>query len=31
VLSVCAGPGIQQLAGAAGQSWRLTEDPNHSS
>jgi transcriptional regulator with XRE-family HTH domain len=31
VLSVCAGPGIQQLAGAAGQSWRLTEDSNHSS
>lgn len=26
VLSVCAGPGIQQLAGAAGTSWRLTED-----
>lgn len=27
VLSVCAGPGIQQLAGAAGQSWRLASDP----
>ena len=26
VLSVCAGAGIQQLAGAAGKSWRLTED-----
>jgi transcriptional regulator with XRE-family HTH domain len=26
VLAVCAGPGIQQLAGAAGQSWRLTEE-----
>jgi transcriptional regulator with XRE-family HTH domain len=24
VLSVCAGSGIQQLAGVAGQSWRLT-------
>ena len=24
VLTVCAGPGIQQLAGAAGRSWRLT-------
>lgn len=30
VLSVCAGPGIQQLAGAAGKSWRLTEDHTHS-
>ena len=30
VLSICAGPGIQQLAGAAGQSWRLTEDTNRS-
>jgi mannose-6-phosphate isomerase-like protein (cupin superfamily) len=30
VLSVCAGPGIQQLAGAAGKSWRLTEEPTHS-
>lgn len=30
VLSVCAGPGIQQLAGAAGKSWRLTEDHAHS-
>lgn len=30
VLSVCAGPGIQQLAGAAGKSWRLTgEGPQH--
>jgi transcriptional regulator with XRE-family HTH domain len=29
VLSVCAGPGIQRLAGAAGQSWRLTADPLH--
>jgi len=26
VISVCAGPGIQQLAVAAGKSWRLTED-----
>lgn len=26
VLSVCAGPGIQHLAGAAGRSWRLTGD-----
>src|SRR4051794_17077084 len=26
VLAVCAGPGIQQLAGAAGKSWRLNED-----
>jgi transcriptional regulator with XRE-family HTH domain len=26
VLAVCAGPGIQQLAGAAGKSWRLTEE-----
>jgi len=26
VLSVCAGSGIQQLAGAAGKSWRLTEE-----
>jgi mannose-6-phosphate isomerase-like protein (cupin superfamily) len=25
VLAVCAGPGIQQLAGAAGKSWRFTE------
>jgi transcriptional regulator with XRE-family HTH domain len=30
VLSVCAGPGIQQLAGAAGKSWRLTEEHAHS-
>ena len=30
VLSVCAGPGIQQLAGAAGKSWRLTGDHAHS-
>lgn len=29
VLSVCAGAGIQQLAGAAGKSWRLTEEPSH--
>jgi transcriptional regulator with XRE-family HTH domain len=29
VLSVCAGPGIQQLAGAAGRSWRLTDDHSH--
>ncbi|HVI05450.1 MAG TPA: XRE family transcriptional regulator [Sphingomicrobium sp.] len=29
VLSVCAGAGIQQLAGAAGKSWRLTEDHSH--
>lgn len=26
VLAVCAGPGIQQLAVAAGKSWRLTDD-----
>jgi len=26
VISVCAGPGIQQLAVAAGKSWLLTED-----
>lgn len=26
VLSICAGPGIQHLAGAAGRSWRLTGD-----
>jgi len=26
VLAVCAGQGIQHLAGAAGKSWRLTED-----
>ena len=26
VLAVCAGPGIQQLAGTAGKSWRLSED-----
>jgi len=26
VLAVCAGPGIQHLAGAAGKSWRLTEE-----
>jgi transcriptional regulator with XRE-family HTH domain len=25
VLSICAGPGIQQLAGAAGEIWRLNE------
>ncbi len=29
VLSVCAGQGIQQLAGAAGKSWRLTEEHGH--
>lgn len=29
VLSVCAGPGIQQLAGAAGKSWRLTDEHSH--
>lgn len=29
VLSVCAGPGIQQLAGTAGKSWRLSEDGIH--
>ena len=29
VLSVCAGPGIQQLAGAAGKSWRLTDEHTH--
>jgi len=29
VLAVCAGPGIQQLAVAAGKSWRLTEDGIH--
>lgn len=26
VLSVCAGVGIQQLAGAAGKSWRVTDE-----
>jgi len=26
VLAVCAGPGIQQLAGTAGKSWRLSEE-----
>jgi transcriptional regulator with XRE-family HTH domain len=26
VLAVCAGQGIQHLAGAAGKAWRLTED-----
>jgi transcriptional regulator with XRE-family HTH domain len=31
VLAVCAGPGIQQLAGAAGKTWRLTEDGPHRS
>lgn len=30
VLSVCAGQGIQQLAGAAGRSWRLTGLPRDS-
>ena len=29
VLAVCAGPGIQQLAVAAGKSWRLTEEGLH--
>lgn len=29
VLSVCAGTGIQQLAGAAGKSWRLTDEHSH--
>src|SRR4051794_12336163 len=29
ILCVCAGPGIQQLAGAAGKSWRLTEEHVH--
>lgn len=30
VLAVCAGPGIQHLAGAAGKSWRLTDEhPTH--
>src|SRR4051812_29144008 len=29
VLAVCAGPGIQQLAVAAGKSWRLTEEGIH--
>jgi transcriptional regulator with XRE-family HTH domain len=30
VLAVCAGPGIQHLAGAAGKSWRLTDEhPAH--
>src|SRR6185369_187634 len=29
VLSVCAGPGIQHLADAAGKSWRLTEEGLH--
>jgi transcriptional regulator with XRE-family HTH domain len=29
VLAVCAGPGIQQLAGAAGKIWQLTEDGLH--
>lgn len=29
VLSVCAGQGIQQLAGAAGKSWRLTPEHSH--
>jgi transcriptional regulator with XRE-family HTH domain len=26
VLSVCAGPGVQHLVGAAGTSWRLTDE-----
>lgn len=30
VLAVCAGQGIQHLAGAAGKSWRLTDDGSHS-
>lgn len=29
VLAVCAGPGIQQLAGTAGKSWRLSEGGYH--
>ena len=29
VLAVCAGPGIQHLAGAAGKSWRLTQEGLH--
>lgn len=29
VLAVCAGQGIQHLAGAAGKSWRLTNDSSH--
>jgi transcriptional regulator with XRE-family HTH domain len=30
VLSVCAGPGVQHLVGAAGTSWRLTDEhPSH--
>ena len=29
VLAVCAGQGIQHLAGAAGKSWRLTDDGPH--
>jgi transcriptional regulator with XRE-family HTH domain len=29
LLTVCAGPGIQKLASAAGQSWRTTEEPTH--
>lgn len=29
VLSMCAGPGIQQLADSAGKSWRLTQEHTH--
>ena len=29
VLAVCAGPGIQQLAGTAGKSWRLSDGGYH--
>ncbi|MCL6679690.1 XRE family transcriptional regulator [Sphingomonas sp. RG327] len=29
VLAVCAGPGIQQLAGTAGKAWRLSEHGLH--
>ena len=29
VLAVCAGPGIQHLAGTAGKSWRLSEEGVH--
>ncbi len=29
VLAVCAGAGIQQLAGAAGRTWRLNDDGHH--
>lgn len=29
VLAVCAGPGIQQLAGTAGKAWRLSDGSYH--